>query len=73
MNRRISGEILGVREAAELLGVTDNMLRARVARRLVPFRKWSGRIIFIRSELMEFIRLYRDVRVKRLLKIWRND
>ncbi len=27
MSRRISGEILGVREAAELLGITDNMLR----------------------------------------------
>ncbi len=55
MSRRISGEILGVREAAELVGVTESMLRARVARRLVQFRKWSGRIIFIRSELMEFI------------------
>lgn len=47
--------LLDVRRAAAILGETENALRARVARRTVPYRKLGGRIVFIRAELERFI------------------
>ena len=55
-NRTIDGEVLDLRSTARFLGITEHTLRARVSRRLVPFRKWGARIIFLRSELVEFFR-----------------
>lgn len=54
--RRIDGLLLDVASAAALLGMTDRALRARVARRVVPFRKLGGRVLFRRDELIEFFR-----------------
>lgn len=31
------------------------MVRARVERRLLPFVRWSGRVCFLRSELLHFL------------------
>jgi hypothetical protein len=59
--RRIDGELLDVAGAAALLGVTEKAIRARVERRLLPFRRWGGgprrggRLIFERAALLEFI------------------
>ncbi len=53
--RKISGEILDVTAVAELLGVPEGMIRARVARQQLPFRRWAGRIIFIRAEVMQYL------------------
>jgi hypothetical protein len=52
--RAINGEILDVASAAELLGCTAKSLRARVSRRTVPFRRLGSRVVFRRSELLEF-------------------
>ena len=49
------GLLLDVRGAAALLGTTERALRARVSRRVVPFRKFSGRIVFLRTELEQFL------------------
>lgn len=49
--RRICGAILDVRNGADHLGVKEKALRGLVARRLIPFRKLGGRIVFLRSEL----------------------
>ena len=49
------GEVLDVASTATFLGVTEKAVRARVARRLIPFRKWGGRIVFLRTELLEFL------------------
>ena len=49
------GQVLDVASTASFLGVTEKAVRARVARRLIPFRKWGGRIVFLRTELMEFL------------------
>jgi excisionase family DNA binding protein len=49
-------ELLTVRQAAHLLGLTEKAVRARVDRRTIPFRLWGGRIVFVRSELAEFVR-----------------
>ena len=53
--RRFDGALLDVQAAAELLGCSPKTLRARVARRLVPFRRLGGRVLFKRAELLEFI------------------
>jgi hypothetical protein len=52
---QINGEVMqDIRTTAIDLGITEKALRARVMRRLIPFRKWSGRICFLRSELEQF-------------------
>ena len=53
--RVINGDLLDIASASQLLGCTQKMLRARVARRVVPFRKLGGRIVFRRAELEQFI------------------
>ena len=47
--------VLDVPSAAELLGMTQKAVRQRVARRMIPVRKWGGRICFVRTELDRFI------------------
>jgi hypothetical protein len=53
--RQFNGELLDITAAGLLLECSENTLRARVARRLVPFRKFSGRIVFRRVELERLI------------------
>ena len=53
--RGMNGYSLDVTSAREFLGWTEKTLRARVARRQVPFRKFGGRIIFLREELEKFM------------------
>ena len=53
--RRVNGALLDCRWAADLLGVSQKTLRARVARRLVPFRRFGKRIVFVRKELEDFL------------------
>lgn len=50
-----SPAVLDVASTAAFLGTTEKAARARVARRLIPFRKWGGRIVFLRTELVEFL------------------
>ena len=53
--KRINGSLLDVATAAGLLGITERTLRARVARKQVPFRHWGGRVVFVRHELERWI------------------
>ncbi|MBZ5499259.1 MAG: helix-turn-helix domain-containing protein [Acidobacteriia bacterium] len=46
--------MLDVAGAAELLGVTEKVIRARAARMLLPHRRWGGRLVFVRKEIEEF-------------------
>jgi len=62
--RRIAGEILDVTAVAELLGVSDDTIRARRTRQQIPYRKWGGRIIFIRSEVMRYLEALEGVSVE---------
>ena len=74
--RRISGEIMDVRAVAEWLGVTEDTVRARTARGLIPSRKWRGRIIFIRSEVMGFLIGLPGIDAKQALEnnlAWRGE
>jgi hypothetical protein len=53
--RTLNGGLLDVRAAARLLGTSEKMIRARVSRRLLPFRKFSGRVVFVRSEFEQYL------------------
>lgn len=52
--RSMDGEILSVDSTARFLGVTPKTVYSHVYRRLIPFRKWGGRIVFLRRELQEY-------------------
>lgn len=47
--------MMDVATAAHFLGTTPKAVRAKVDRRLIPFRRCAGRIVFIRKELEEFL------------------
>lgn len=49
------GEVLGVKEAAIFFGTTEKAIRRRVDRRLLPCRRLGTRILFLKSELLEFV------------------
>jgi hypothetical protein len=47
--------VLYIGDAARLLGGTEKAVRQQVSRRLLPFRKLGGRVIFLKDELEEFL------------------
>ena len=53
--KRNSAAITDVPGAAEFLGTTEKAVRQRVARRMIPFRKWGGRLLFVTAELESFV------------------
>ena len=53
--KTINGQLLDVAAASALLGLSQRSLRGRVARKLVPYRKLNTRVVFVRSELDQFI------------------
>jgi hypothetical protein len=53
--KAINGQLLDIATASQWLGCSEKALRARVSRHLVPFRKLSGRVVFRRAELEQFI------------------
>ncbi len=56
MNRRsYDGALLDVAAAAALLGTSERTVRGRVARRLLPFVRFSGRVLFRRADLETFL------------------
>ena len=65
--RGINGELLDVTAVAGWLGVSEDMIRARVARQLIPYRKWGGRIIFRRSEVDRYFEQLEGVSVEEAL------
>lgn len=53
--RKINGHIMDVSSVAiTFFGGSKKMVESRVARRCLPFKRFGGRIIFIRKELEEF-------------------
>jgi hypothetical protein len=53
--RRLDGEVLDITATAALLGTSAHTIRARAARGLLPHRRWAGRIVFLRREVLEFL------------------
>ncbi len=55
--RFAGGEVMDVRALTqEILGGTEKTTRSRTARALLPYHRWGGRIIYLRSEILEFLR-----------------
>ena len=50
-------ECLDTKEAGELVRKSPAAIRNLVMRREIPFRKVSGRLVFIREELEEWVRM----------------
>jgi hypothetical protein len=65
--RRLNGSLLDVASMARELGVTEKGVRARVARGVVPFRRWSGRIVFLREDVEAYLRQLPGVTVDQAL------
>lgn len=53
--RTVNGAMMDVRTATVFLGGTEKQLRGMVARRLIPWRRLGGRILFLRSELENWL------------------
>ncbi len=66
--RRLDGEVLDVHSCAALIGGTEKQTYARVKRQQLPFRRWSGRVIFLRSEVLAFLSKLNGVGVDQALR-----
>lgn len=53
--RSFQGELLDVAAVSRLIGITEKSVRARLARGLLPHRRFGARIVFVRREILEFI------------------
>ncbi len=51
----IDGAVLDVRGASQFMNQTERATRGQIARGLLPHRRLGGKIVFIRSELQEFV------------------
>ena len=56
VDARPQPRLIGIREAAEFLGVSPRTLYGWIAQRRVPFRKAGRRVLFLQSELLEWTR-----------------
>ena len=65
--RRLDGEVMDIPALAAMIGGTEKCARARVARGLLPYRKWGGRVIFIKSEILSFLSKLEGVSVDQAL------
>ncbi len=66
--RRLDGEVLDVAGVALLLGMTEKTVRARVARQLLPHRRWGSRVVFLRVEVLAFLAKLNGVTVAEALQ-----
>ena len=60
--------LLDIEEAAKLLGRTPLAMYRLVERRKIPFRKSGRRVLFLESELQEFINALPGVTLDELRK-----
>ncbi len=61
---------LSVDEAASLFGSTPDALYRKVERGQVPYRKWGKRLLFKRSELLEFLDALPGMRPEDVKRRW---
>jgi len=59
---------LDIGSAAAVLGLTERAVRARVARRQLPFRKLGDRILIPRAELEQYMRALEGVTAAEAIK-----
>jgi len=51
---KVEQRLLGIREAADFLGVSPRTLYGWIGQRRIPFRKAGRRVLFLQSELLEW-------------------
>ena len=66
--RELRGEILGVRELASLFGSSEGFVRKRAARGMLPVRRYGGRLVFIRTEVLKFLEALDGVGLEEALR-----
>lgn len=72
--RTLSGEILDVTGAAAgFFGGSEKTVRSHVARRTIPFRRWGGRVVFLREELVAYFQALEGCGVEEALKNARTE
>ncbi len=47
---------MDVAALASWLGLSEKTVRSRVDRRLLPFHRWSGRLVFLRAEVTDYFK-----------------
>ena len=62
--RSLAGAMMDFRAVSEEFGGSEQFWRSRVARGVVPYHRFGGRIFFLRSELEEFLRTLPGVSVR---------
>ena len=65
--RRFDGELLDVEGVGTWLGQEKKQTYSQIARGLLPHRRLAGRIVCVRSELIEFLRQLPGVTVDQAL------
>jgi hypothetical protein len=65
--RQLDGAVLDVATLARELGDTGKGVRAKVARGVLPFRRLGGRVVFLRSEVTEYLARLPGVSVEQAL------
>lgn len=73
--RRIfNGVVKDVAAVAEKLGTSQGKIRSAVARGLLPYRRWGGRVVFLAAEVDAFIQKLPGVSLEEALEnIKRKD
>lgn len=55
-NRRLNGEVLDAAAVKAFLGAeSEGIVYARAKRGLLPHRRWGGRLVFLKSEILQFL------------------
>jgi excisionase family DNA binding protein len=54
--RTLDGTTKDVAALAAMLGTSEGKIRSAVARGLLPYHRWGGRIVFLTTEVEEFLR-----------------
>lgn len=65
--RRLDGELWDVHTAAAMLGSSEKMVRSQVARKLLPFKKLGGRVVFLPDQVRSYLAALPGVGVEEAL------
>ena len=66
--RTLNGEVMDVAAVATFLGCNPKVVRARIDRGLLPFRRWGARVVVLRSELIQFMQRLEGTSVDEAVK-----
>lgn len=65
---KTNSKYLTTEQAADLLGRTPGAVRNLVLRRKIPFRKPSGRLVFIRAEIEAWVENAQGITLTEILE-----